>query len=86
MKVFNLKVLYLLILFIPLISFSQTKTLDSLKKVYYSNFDSLTAKSYLFCLLGSWYVKKGLLFPPELFFCSLGEHFIYPSFVLDNFQ
>ena len=47
MKVFNLKVLFLLILFIPLISYSQTKTLDSLKKVYYSNFDSLTAKSYL---------------------------------------
>jgi hypothetical protein len=35
-----------LFLLIPIISYSQTKTLDSLKKVYYSNLDSLTAKSY----------------------------------------
>ena len=36
----------LIFIFVPIISYSQTKTLDSLKKVYYSNIDSLTAKSY----------------------------------------
>ncbi len=53
MKLFNISFLIFILLIASKFSFSQTRALDSLKKVYYSNFDSITAKSYLDYALNS---------------------------------